>query len=539
MDLRRLLAIVRAWLLFLAMCVVVAAGLAFFLSSSLPKVYEAKATLIVGQSLSGVSPDYNQILVSQRLSATYATVATTRPNLQAVIDKLGLSQTADDLAASVTADAPLDSTLVTISAQDTDPKQAAAIANAVATQLIAVSPAIEGRQTDIQQSIDENLRTTQDQIDSTQTELESLTALTDRTAAQQTRLETLESRLVSLRSTYAALLAYSSGNASNLLTLIEPAEVPKAPISPRVLLNVLLGGLLGLLFGGAVTLVKDRLDDTIKTPEDAETSVGLPALGVIRKMSGERGRNEIYRLVALLQPRSSATESYRTLRANIEFAAVDDPIKTLLVTSSVPGEGKSVTAANLAIVFAQTGRRVLLMDADLRRPGLQRLFDRPNTHGLTTLLRGEDDHHAFAQATEQENLWILTTGPLPPNPAELLGSRRMGAIMDGLKSGYDLIILDSPPIQSVADAAILSSFMDATVLVIGGGKGHRATVQMGRESLERAGARVIGVVLNLIRDPARVADGGYYPSYAEVVDAAADAATTPPELRDSRPSSTP
>ena len=165
MDLRRQIAIIRAWFPLLVVSVVLAAGAAFVVSSLLPKVYEAKATLIVGQSLSAVNPDYNQLLVSQRLSTTYAAVATTRPILETVIKQLGLGVTSDELLKRVRADAPLDSTLLTIAAQDADPARAAAIANALAEQLIAASPAIQGRQAEFQASIDADLKATQDQID--------------------------------------------------------------------------------------------------------------------------------------------------------------------------------------------------------------------------------------------------------------------------------------------------------------------------------------------------------------------------------------
>ena len=511
MELRRQIAIIRAWFPLLVVSILLAAGAAFVVSSLLPKVYEAKATLIVGQSLSTVSPDYNQLLVSQRLSTTYASVATKRPNLEAVITKLGLDETADQVARSVRADASLESSLLTITAQDPDPNRAAAIANALADQLIAASPAIQGRQVEFLSSIDADLKATRGLSASTQARVEALTGLTDRNAAQDAELATLEGRLVSLRSTYATLLSFSSGNASNILSVIEPAVAPTAPVSPRPLLNVLLAAMLGLFVGAVVIVVKEYLDDTIKTPEDALESVGLPTLGVIMRMSGDRGRNEMYRLAALLYPRSAATESYRTLRANVEFASVDEPMTTLLVTSSVPGEGKTVTAANLAVVFAQAGRRVLLVDADLRKPGVHLLFDLPNSHGLTTLLRSDKvDLQAVAQATEQDNLRILTTGPLPPNPVELLGSHRMRAVLERLKAAHDLVIFDGPPLQVVTDSAILSSFVDGTLFVIGGGR--RATVRLGRESLDRAGAHVLGAVLNLLRDPARV---GYYGHHGE------------------------
>jgi non-specific protein-tyrosine kinase len=513
-ELRRQLAIVRAWFPFLVACVLLAGGAAYLFSNTLPKVYEANATLIVGQSLSTASPDYNQLLVSQRLSTTYASLATKRPNLEAVITKLGLDQTTDQLARSIRAVASLDSTILTITAQDADPAKAAAIANALADQLIAASSAIQGREAAFQASVDADLKATQDQIRTVQTQVEALTVKPVRTAKDEADLQTLEGRLVSLRSTFATLLAFSSGNASNLLSVIESAVAPPTPVSPRPLLNALLAAMLGLFVGGIVLVIKEHLDDTIKTPEDVVVSAGLPTLGVITRMAGGRSQAEMYRLAALLYPRSAATEAYRTLRANIEFASPDDEaIKTLLVTSSVPGEGKTVTAGNLAVVFAQAGQRVLLVDADLRKPGVHRLFDVPNGQGLSTLLRGEKvDLSSIAQATEQDNLHILTTGPIPPNPVELLGSRRMKSVVERLKASYDLVIFDSAPLLVVTDSAILSTLVDGTVFVIGAGGGRR-TIRLGRESLDRAGANVLGAVLNRLRDPARAGQPGTYGVY--------------------------
>jgi succinoglycan biosynthesis transport protein ExoP len=381
-DPRRQIAIVRAWLPLLVAVVVFAAGVAYVVTGLLPKVYEAKARLIVGQSLSAVNPDYNQLLVSQRLSTTYAAVATTRPILETVIGQLGLGVTSDELLKLVRADAPLDSTLLTIVAQDADPARAAAIANAIAEQLIAVSPAIQGRQAEFQASLDADVKATQAQIDTTQARMEELSSMTYRTAAQDAELATLEGRLVSLRSTHAALLSFSSANASNLLTVIEPAVADPRPVSPRPLLNTLLAAVLGLMVALVVAFSAEYLDDSIKDSGAVQEVAGLSTLGTIARMKSGRGRSEFYQLATLLYPRSSAAESYRTLRTNVEFASVDAPIRTLLVTSSVPGEGKTVTAANLAVVFAQTGRRVILVDADLRKPGVHLLFDLPNARGL-------------------------------------------------------------------------------------------------------------------------------------------------------------
>jgi non-specific protein-tyrosine kinase len=514
-ELRRQIAIVRARFPLLIVSVLVAAGLAFVVSSVLPKTYEAAVRLNVGQSLSAVNPDYNQVLVSQSLSTTYATVATTRPILDAVIAKLGLGVTSDELLKHVRADASIASTLLSITAQDADPARAAAIANALAQGLIAASPTIQGRQAAIAASIESDLAATQDQITTTQSTVDTLSGLTARTPAQDADLATLEGRLASLRSTYATLLSFASSNASNLLTVVEPAVAPVSPVSPRPLLNTLVAAVLGLLVAVGVAFGAEYLDDAIKDSDEVQEVAGLSTLGTIAGMKGEKARSEIYRLASLLYPRSSAAEAYRTLRTNIEFASVDAPIRTLLVTSSIPGEGKTTTASNLAVVFAQGGRRVLLVDADLRKPGVHLVFDLPNARGLTTMLRSDESSlEAVAQATEQENLRILTTGPLPPNPAELLGSQRMHTILDRLTGAGDLVIFDSPPLQAVTDSAVLSSFVDGTLFVIDARRSHRAAVRQGREALAKAGATVLGAVLNRLPARARSDYADYYGSHS-------------------------
>ena len=511
LDVRRTIAITRTWFPLLVVSVVLAAGAAYLVSGVLPKVYEAKSTLIVGQSLSTVNPDYSQLLVSQRLSATYAAVATTRPILDAVVKQLDLSETSDELAKRVRATAPLDSTLLTISAQDADPTRAAAIANAMARQLLVASPAIQGRQAEIQTFIDASLQATQTQIEATQTQIDALNAIKARTAAQETDLAALDARLVSLRASYAGLLAYFSGSASNLLSIVEPAAVPLDHVSPKQLQNTILAALLGLLVAVGIVVLVAYLNDGIRDSDDVLAVAGLSTLGTIVRMTGGKTRSEMYRLAAILYPRSVAAEAYRTLRTNVEFSSLDVPVQTLLVTSSMPSEGKTVTAANLAVVFAQAGRKVLLVDADLRKPGVHLVFDLPNSQGLTTLLRGDDvSLDAIAQRTEEKNLRILTTGPLPPNPAELIGSQRMRSLLERLKTGADLVIMDSPPLRAVTDSAILSSLADGTLVVIDAKVSRRRPVRQALEALAKAGANVLGAVLNRIPAQENVDYISYY-----------------------------
>ena len=527
MDILRELAILRSRLPVIIIVVIVAAVAAFGYSNVQPKVYEADATLVVGQSLSAVSPDYTTLLASQSLSTTYATVATTRPQLQQVIDSLKLSTNPTDLAKRVSASAAIDSTLITITADDSDPAQAASIANALAAALIAVSPSVQGRETDVQKFVDADLQTTQAAIVAAQTEANGLNALSVRTAAQDARLAVLQADLTSLQSTYATLLGFSSAGSANLVTVIQPAVAPASPISPRPLLNVLIAVLLSLLLVAAVIMLLAYLDDRVQTPEAAEDLTGLPTLGTVLTMTGKDGdRSEIYRLATLVYPRSAAAEAYRTMRSNVDFTSVDAPLRTLLITSAVPGEGKTVTAANLAIAFAVSGRRVLLIDADLRRPSLHKIFDLPNAQGLTNLLQSDQvSLEALVHSNLHERLKVLTSGPLPPNPAELTGSERMRRVVERLKSTADLVIVDSPPLQAVTDAAILSSYMDGTLLVIDSSKTHRSTIRQAREALAKANARVIGVVLNRVSNQRYTADHPYSAYYDDNETAASGSAT--------------
>jgi non-specific protein-tyrosine kinase len=510
-DLRRLISVVQTWLPLIVLASVLAGATAFAVSSLQQKVYEGKTTLIVGQSLSAANPDYTQLLVSQGLSGTYAAVAKTRPILDEVIQKLGLNDTTDTLSARVQVDAPGNSTFVIIRARDTDPGRAAAIANELANQLIAASPAVRGRDAALQESIDRDLSATQTQIEDTQAQIQILTALERRTSAQTAELQILEGRLVSLRATFASLLPLSSGNAANVLSIVEPATASTVPVAPSTLLNTLIAAAIGLLIVAGLAFLTEQLDDTVKDADGVQDVANLSTLGTIARMTGDRGRSEIYRLVTLLYPRSSIAEGYRTLRVNVEFAAVDAPVHTLLVTSALPGEGKTVTATNLAVAFAQTGSRVLLVDADLRKPGADIMFDLPNSQGLTTMLRGDSVGPEIpSQPTEQPNLRVLTTGPLPPNPAELLGSQRMQAVLSILRESADLLIFDSPPVQTVTDAAVLSAFVDGTLLVVAAGKSRRGNVRKARETLARAGANVLGVVLNRAAIKESLHYGGYY-----------------------------
>lgn len=200
------------------------------------------------------------------------------------------------------------------------------------------------------------------------------------------------------------------------------------------------------------------------------------------------------RLIALRDSRSPAAEAYRTLRTNIQFASLDKPLRTILATSSVPDEGKSTTIANLAVTIAQSEQRVILVDCDLRRPTLHTFFDVPNTTGLTSMLL-QEDAAAPLVATPVPSLMLLPSGPPPPRPADVLGSRRMAAIIESLLQQADVILFDTPPINSVSDAAVLATKVDGVLLVFRSGSTRRDGARDARRLLEKVNAHIVGVVL--------------------------------------------
>jgi capsular exopolysaccharide synthesis family protein len=201
-------------------------------------------------------------------------------------------------------------------------------------------------------------------------------------------------------------------------------------------------------------------------------------------------------LVADLNSKSPVFESYRTLRTNIQFASVDQEIKKIVITSPKPGEGKSTTVANLAIAFAQQGKKVLLIDADLRKPTVANTFSLPNTSGLTNVLSRQSNLEQVVQQSAVENLYILTSGPLPPNPSELLGSNSMKELVSKAENEFDIILFDSPPVLAVTDAQVLTNLSDGTILVVRSGSTDQDAAKKAKDLLQVGNSRLLGVVLN-------------------------------------------
>jgi len=296
--------------------------------------------------------------------------------------------------------------------------------------------------------------------------------------------------------------------------VIEAAEVPRTPIKPKKARAIALSIIMGLLLGIGLAFFLERMDDTIKTPDDMEERIGIPVLGFVPDMDPVKITGNGFShpgAICVLQPNSSPSEAYRNIRTSLFFSAPAEERKVLVVTSSGPGEGKTTTATNLALVIAQSGKRVLLVDADFRRPMIHKVFEQKPGPGLSTVLVQEGSLDKVVRKVEHEgrqieNLDLLVAGHNPPNPAELLGSQSMRRFLKEARKKYDRVIIDSPPVLFVADTSILGAISDGVIFVLKSAKNTRSMARRARKQLESVKARILGGVLNNVR----VSRLGYY-----------------------------
>ena len=292
------------------------------------------------------------------------------------------------------------------------------------------------------------------------------------------------------------------------LNVVSGPSVGSAPISPRTKLNVAIGIVIGLVLGLLIAVLRDLLDSSLTRAEDLGEVTGAPVLGAV-------GFDSLARrdpLVVAERANGLRAEEFRQLRTNVQFIDATERLKVLVVTSSVEGEGKSTTATNLALVFAENGTKVLLVEADLRRPKVSDYLGLERAVGLTSVLTHRVALQDAVQPWGTLGLDVLASGPLPPNPSELLGGRGMRALVDEMRERYDLVIIDTPPVLPVTDAAVLSSYTDGALVVFRANGTRRAHVAAAVRALRAVDARVIGCVLNM--RPARGIDSaGYHPYY--------------------------
>jgi non-specific protein-tyrosine kinase len=495
-DYRHQLGIVRRWLPFLLLGLVVAAVPTYWLTSRQDEEYQATAIVLPERLLPASGPDFNEVSVSRLidLSSTWAFMAKRPEVLGAVAAALKLDETPRELASRITTNVDGSTASLTIQALAGSDTGAADLANGVASKVAELSSLAEPDDPALLADLDLVRQRMREEYE----EYTRLLAGSDeRTPAQEARLNQKVALLAQLRETYDTLVASLNPHPDGLVVVETATAADTDRVAPRPLYFTVLAALAGLFAVAALAFVVEYLDDRLSTPGAIKEATGLATLGAI----GRRGRlarlGSKYSLATLKDPRSGVAEAFRDLRTKVEVATSESPIKTLLVTSSTASEGKAITAANLAVAFAQAGRKVILIDADLRRPSIHTLFRIPNKNGLTSLARDPSVPLANVAHTiaQEENLRVLTAGPAALDTAAMLGSQGMRDLVKRISREADLLVFDSSSLQSSADAALLSSFLDRTLLVIDARRSRRAVVVDALQTLSASRANVLGAVL--------------------------------------------
>jgi capsular exopolysaccharide synthesis family protein len=373
----------------------------------------------------------------------------------------------------------------------------------------AILTRVEEREADLLEALMASLRAVENRLEVLRTQREDLRVRQSAFPQLENRLQSLELQREADKSSFDFLLSqlYQSRivqAAAEPYVDILDRPMGSIPIDPRGQMNILLGALLGLILGAGAAFFLEYLDRTVRTTADVESFLGVPVLGIIPRLrrvveAEERGEPLPMGapLVVALDPLDPAAEAYRNLRMNLMFMNTEDePIRTILFTSPGPNEGKSTTGLNFAVMLAQQGQRVLLLDADLRRPSLHKALDILREPGLTNLLVGDVELREAVRPSVLPNLDFLPSGPFPPNPSELLNSKAMERLLEELEGKYTHIILDSPPILAVTDSSVLGAHADGVVVVLRSGETEQKAAERSVDQLRRIGVRIFGAVLN-------------------------------------------
>ena len=576
-DLRKTILFLRrkAWLLILGL--LLGAGFGYLASKMIPPMYQATTKIMITRAGRSQSSDFTTYLSDLQMTQTYVQLLMTENVLDTAANRLGIKIKPEE----VDVHAVQDTQIIVLKVENSDPQQAAQIANQIIQVLMEQNELIQSGRYDV---VEESLRLQKTQIEAAIQDLQNqinqttIQSLDDQKVWLEAELSTLQiektnleqeilqigatripeqkllvnqknarldqvqslislyqnnynelsltyenptrdqidstnSRLTLLTTTQALYQQYYVSVLSELESIhlarlqnipnivqIEVASAPEKPIRPLPSLNVILGGVIGFVFMAGIVFLREALNDTLKTPREVEKLFEAPVLGFVAEMP--RKKKNAREVHVAQQPLSPISEAFRLLRTNLELASAQKPIHTVLVTSAQPSEGKTTVAMNLAAVLGQAEQRVALLDADLRRPQLRNLLNISSQAGISDLFtdHAQIESVSFTK-TELPNLTIIPAGNLPPNPAELLGSDKMSQILCQLKNLVDVVVIDSPP-SSVADAQILASKVDAVLVVVQPGVTHATAAQSSVDMFRRAGARVVGVVMNRVpRNP--------------------------------------
>ena len=469
-DLKRYLGILfNYWWLLILLPTIGGLG-GYFYSSTQDPVYEARATILVQYRGPGYSIGASDFGRSDELAATYTRLITSKTFLNSIQLDGVVPFGTGSLPSMVSAERDNNPPIINLRVKHTDPVVAGTIAQLVADQFI---------------------------------------------------IYTVERRLAEIARLQSVAAAQGVGNIQDLvgaqltavdsLSLLDPVATPGSPIASGRR-NILLGSVLGLVLAVGVALILENLTDTVRFPDKLGQRFGVTSLGSVFRWSRQDVKEG--KLVMSSAPASSFAEALRQVRANLQFTTVNQPGNINLVTSPGPGEGKSTLLANLAIATAQTGKAVVAVDGDLRRPTLHHLFGSSTREpGLSNALADPDvDPLDIVKPTQVEGVHLLPSGPAPPNPAELLGSPAMGVVLDQLKNKYDMVFVDSPPVLLVADSSIMASQSDRVIIVVDGFGTRSSSLQASLDTLGSTQVQIAGVIVNKLKR-ARLGYGYTYPNY--------------------------
>lgn len=419
-------------------------GVAFYDSVIKKPIYQASTTIVIAKSSDGASNStttLNDVNASQKLTTTYSEIAKSELVLNQVVKRLDLPMTGKELSKNVTVKPVEDTSILNVQVKDLDPKEAARITNEIA--------------------------------------------------------EVFTKQITEI---------YKLDNVSQLSV----AEIPLAPANNTLTRDLILAMVIAVFGVAGIAFLRFYLDDSVKHGDDIEKTFGLSTAGQISenssrdkkniKTKNSKGKKIQEELIVEKSPKAIASENVKSLRTNLQFTAIDKDIKTILVTSTNPGEGKSFVAANLAISFAQADKKVLLVDCDLRKGRVHRLFEALNLRGLSNLLTDDIKNvNEYIRTTSIHNLDVIPCGIYPPNPSELLASKKNKRLINMLRSRYDIVIFDGAPVNGLADSVILAGLVDETLVVVKDGATSKNDLMVVRDELNKVGARVAGVVFNFVK----------------------------------------
>jgi len=461
---------------------------------------------MIGRTILDPNPDSGQIYIAQQLASIYADMANREHVRVATMKALGI-----DWLPTYQARVVPNTQLIEIKVVDSNPQRAQIIANELANQVVSQSPALNDsttgqRQEFIKQqlsSLELQISDTSNKVDELQKSLSGLKSASQISRTEE-EINQLADKLTTMRDSYANLLSNSQEGALNILSVFEPANLPTNTVGTNKILIVGLASLVGLVLSAGAAYILEYLDRTVKTTKDVERVFNFPVIGYLSQIS-ENGNNATY---VLNHPHSVITESFRSLQSNLEFFQAYNSAKTILITSPTQGNGKTMIAVNLALSMAMSGQKTILIDSDLRRPAVHSALKISKSPGLSDVIRNNMSASETIRSIKGKKLDVITAGNIPPNVTEIVGSKRISAILNDLKDGFETVIVDAPPLV-ISDSYNLASKVDGVILVLEQGQTREEQAKVIKEQLNRAGARVIGVVFNRVTESNAKSYGDY------------------------------